>query len=137
MHGNITDPYIPIYGNKCIGLRYGTLDMHGNERTPTWTFLDSTVEKGENVMVLAEEVDWQVGEMIAVASTSFKPREGEHRTIIAVGTDLKTITLDAPFDYKHFAEIQWFGDEFIDTRAEVGLLSRNVVYRGDPETSGP
>jgi hypothetical protein len=58
MHGNITDPYLPIYGNKCIGLRYGTLDMHGIERTPTWTVLDSTVEKGENVMVLAEEVDW-------------------------------------------------------------------------------
>ena len=58
MHGNITDPYLPIYGNKCIGLRYGTLDMHGIERTPTWTVLDSTVESGDNVMILAEEVDW-------------------------------------------------------------------------------
>lgn len=58
MHGNITDPYIPIYGNKCIGLRFGTLDMHGNERTPTWTVLESTVEAGENVMVMSEEVDW-------------------------------------------------------------------------------
>jgi hypothetical protein len=50
---------------------------------------------------------------------------------------MRTITVDQPFLYKHFAEIQWFGDDFIDTRAEIGLLSRNVVYRGDPATSGP
>jgi hypothetical protein len=58
MHGAIDDPYLPIYGNKVIGVRYGTLDMHGIERTPTWTFLESTVEAGENVITLAEEVDW-------------------------------------------------------------------------------
>jgi len=43
--------------------------------------------------------------MIGIASTSFNPREGEHRVITAVAADKKTITLDAPFDYKHFAEI--------------------------------
>lgn len=58
MHGAIDDPYIPIFGNKCIGLRFGTLDMHGIERTPTWTFLESTVEAGGKVITLAEEVDW-------------------------------------------------------------------------------
>jgi hypothetical protein len=30
---------------------------------------------------------------------------------------------------------QTYGSEEIDMRAEVGLLSRNVVFRGDPETS--
>jgi hypothetical protein len=105
MHGSITDPYIPIFGNKCIGLRFGTLDMHGVERTPTWTFLESTVEAGGTIITLAEEVDWQVGETIAIAPTSFNPREGEHRTILAVADDKKTITLDMPLDYKHFAEI--------------------------------
>lgn len=44
MHGNVSSPYIPIYGNKVIGCRYCTLDMHGVKRTPTWTTLDSTVE---------------------------------------------------------------------------------------------
>jgi hypothetical protein len=46
MHSKIDDPYLPSYGNKCIGLRYGTLDMHGVAKTPTWTFLDATIEKG-------------------------------------------------------------------------------------------
>jgi len=43
MHSAVTDPYIPIYGNKVIGVRYGTLDMHGPVRTPTWTTLETTV----------------------------------------------------------------------------------------------
>lgn len=45
------------------------------------------------------------------------------------------ITVDAPFEFKHFAGVQYFGDEFIEMRAEVGLLTRNILYRGDPETS--
>jgi len=46
MHSKIDDPYIPIYGNKCIGLRFGTLDMHGVAKTPTWTTMEATVERG-------------------------------------------------------------------------------------------
>ena len=48
------------------------------------------------------------------------------------------ITLDEPLEYKHFAGVETVGsgaDDFIEMRAEVGLLTRNVVYRGDPETS--
>lgn len=32
MYGTISDPYLPLYGNKCIGLREATLDMHGAVR---------------------------------------------------------------------------------------------------------
>ena len=46
------------------------------------------------------------------------------------------ITLDKALEYKHFAMTQTFGTETMDMRAEVGLLSRNVRIRGDPETSG-
>jgi len=47
------------------------------------------------------------------------------------------ITLDEALEYKHFAMIQWYGNDYIDMRAEVGLLTRNVKYRGDPENSFP
>jgi hypothetical protein len=46
MHSKIDDPYLPIYGNKCIGLRYGVLDMHGVAKDPVWTTMEKTVEKG-------------------------------------------------------------------------------------------
>ncbi len=36
---------------------------------------------------------------------------------------------------KHFAATEKYGADFIEMRAEVGLLSRNVKYRGDTETS--
>jgi hypothetical protein len=50
-------------------------------------------------------------------------------------SDKPIITLDQPLDFKHFAATETFGEESIEIRAEVGLLTRNVVYRGDPETS--
>lgn len=137
MHGLLSDPYLPIYGNKVIGVRYGTLDMHGIERNITWSSLENTVEAGGSVITLQHAVDWQPGEMIAIASTSYEPREGEHRLIKSIDASRKVITLDEPLDYKHFAMTQCYDgqNECITMRAEVGLLTRNVVYRGDPETS--
>ena len=46
MHGNVADPYIPIYGNKVIAVRHGVLDMHGPVRTPAWTVMDTTANAG-------------------------------------------------------------------------------------------
>lgn len=48
MHGTVYDPYLPIYGNKVIAVRFGTLDLHGVERTPTWTLMETTAEAGSN-----------------------------------------------------------------------------------------
>ena len=97
MHGNISDPYLPIYGNKVIGVRFGTLDLHGVERTPTWTVLDHTAEAGSNQITLATAVDWKVGEQIAIASTSYDGRDADKRTIAAIdrtNPDKPVITLD-------------------------------------------
>jgi hypothetical protein len=43
MHGDQYSPYLPIYGNKVIGIRESTLDLHGVKREPTWTLLETTV----------------------------------------------------------------------------------------------
>jgi hypothetical protein len=140
MHGTVLDPYIPIYGNKVIALRFGTLEMHGIPRDKTWTLLDSTAAIGAKTITLNEKVDWKAGEQIAIASTSFNGRESEKRFITAVNNanPLKPIlTLDKALLYKHFAATETYGTDTIDMRAEVGLLTRNVVYRGDPETSTP
>lgn len=138
LHGSIYDPYIPIYGNKVLGVRHGQLDMIGVERTPTWTALSETAEAGATTITLKEAVDWVVGENIAIASGDYEGRHAEERTITAIDDtdpDAPILTLDKALVYQHFAELQIFGDEEIDTRSEVGLLSRNVRFRGDPETS--
>lgn len=140
MHGTIADPYIPIYGNKVIGLRFGTLDMHGVKREPAWTVLDKTADKGTNKLTLNQAVDWKVGEQIGIASTNYNGREGEKRIITAIdrtNINKPVLTLDVVTEFKHFAATETYGSDTIDMRAEVGLLSRNVVFRGDPETSTP
>lgn len=86
MHSTISDPYLPIYGNKCIGLRFGTLDMHGVKRSHAWSVLEETAEKGSDRITMAENVDWGVGDQVGIASTSYDGREGEKRTITAVET---------------------------------------------------
>jgi hypothetical protein len=64
--------------------------------------------------------------------------EAEEKTIVSVDNTnpLKPIiTLDSPLKFKHYAATETYGSDTIDMRAEVGLLTRNVVYRGDPATS--
>jgi cell migration-inducing and hyaluronan-binding protein len=112
--------------------------MIGTERTPTWTVLEQTVEAGQNKITLQREVDWKVGESIAIASTSFNGREAEERMITNIDNTDPTkpvLTLDRPLEFRHFADTETYGDVEIDMRAEVGLLSRQIVFRGDPETS--
>jgi len=140
MHGELSDPYIPLYGNKCIGLRNGILDMQGVKREPTWTVLETTAEANSTQITLRQAVDWQVGEEIAIASTNFEGRDSERRTITAIdrtNPDKPVLTLNEKLTHRHFAATETYGASEIDMRAEVGLLTRNVKFRGDPETSGP
>jgi hypothetical protein len=58
MHGLESDPYLPTYGNKVIGVRMGNLDMHGPVRTPTWTVMETTTEPGATQITLRVAVDW-------------------------------------------------------------------------------
>jgi len=45
------------------------------------------------------------------------------------------ITFSTGLSYKHYAGVETYGDDTLTMRAEVGLLSRNVKYRGDEATS--
>ena len=56
--------------------------------------------------------------------------ESEKCVISAIGMDGKTITLEEPLKYKHISISQTFGTTEVETRAEVGRLTRNVKYQG-------
>jgi len=102
MHSSVDDPYLPIYGNKVIGVRFGTLDMHGITRVPTWTSMETTAEAGENTITLQEAVDWVAGEEISIASSDYESRHAEKRTIVSVDNsnpDKPVLTLDAPLEW--------------------------------------
>jgi hypothetical protein len=114
MHSMLTDPYLPLFGNKCIGLTNGILDMHGPVRVPTWTTLNTTVEKGATTITLSVPVDWVAGEEIAIASTSFNGRETDKRTIVSIdktNAQNPVLVLDKALDYGHFAATETYGDK--------------------------
>ena len=52
MWGSKYTPNLPIFGNKVIGVHYGTLSMHGKLRSVTWTDLKVTAEAGATSITL-------------------------------------------------------------------------------------
>ena len=126
-----------MYGNKVIAVRNGRLEMHGPKRSHVWTDLKSTADVGATSITLNNvngiTLDWQVGEEIVIASTDFVGSHAEKRTITAV-TDRSTnpvISFEEPLLYKHYAGVETYGVDTLEMRAEIGLLSRSVKFKGD------
>ena len=146
MHGTKESAQLPTYGNKGIFVRFGTFDLHGVARDYTWTELATTVEKGKNQIVLNVKADWKVGEEIVIAPTDFDRDHAEVFKITGVdNTGTKSIlTLNTTTSYKHYSGLTTFTannannspmTKSLEMRAEVGLLTRNVVYKGADDDS--
>src|SRR6187200_2607891 len=113
--------------DRGIMLMGGTLNLHGENRTNTWTKLANTAAAGRTSIEVLSAAGWRVGDEIVLASTDFDPRQAERRTISAIRGN--TITLDKKLDFMHFGKITFDVDE----RGEVGMLSRNVVIQASPD----
>lgn len=138
MHGQERDPFLPIYGNKVTGVRFGQLEMHGNPRSHVWSELSSTADVGDTSITLniddASTLDWVAGEKIVIASTDFDGTHAEQRVITSVdatGDNKPILRFAEPLLYKHYAGEETYGSDTLEMRAEVGLLTRNVRYQGD------
>jgi hypothetical protein len=112
MHGDQTTPAIPTYGNKVIAVRKGQLHLVGQPREITWTMLEKSAEIYDTKITLMSQppnkFDWQVGERIVIASTSYNAEEAEERMITGVSTDpidpsKPVLTLDRALRFRHFA----------------------------------
>ena len=113
-------------------MRNGTLDFHGEYVPVTWTHLAETVPAGSLDIVLKQPVTWKAGDVIAIATTSDRNsmKENEEKTIASVSADGLTVTLTEPLTYQHISIVQTFGDRIVESRGEVGLLTRNILVRG-------
>ncbi|XP_053322520.1 fibrocystin-L [Spea bombifrons] len=133
LHGQIRSPELPLYGAKTLAVREGTLDLHGLPVPVTWTRLAQTAEAGTSTIILQKSVTWKVGDEIVIASTGHRhsQKENEKRTIKFISPDGTNLTLTEPLTYKHLGISVTLPDNTIfEARAEVGLLTRNVVVRG-------
>lgn len=135
-HELIRDLYSDFFlsvGAKVLALRDGIVDIHGMPTTPTWTKLETTAEVESSNITLIQPVNWTIGNQIIIATTGdqHSQRQSELRRIVDISSDQRTLILDRPLMYTHLGVTQDLNATTIDVRAEVGLLSHNVVFKGE------
>jgi G8 domain len=129
--GSDTAENIMGMGTKCLcAMGGGRLEVYGEDRL-SWTKLSSSVAPGSSEVRLLEAGNWRAAEKIVIASSSMNPNEAETVGIKSVSGDGKTLTLETALKYAHYGQLQTFDGKTLDERAEVGLLSRNIVIQGD------
>lgn len=132
LHGSFYDKQLPGFGNKAIGCHCCKFDMYGTPRLKTWSELTATANVGDTSITISDTVDWAVGEVIVIASTSTDHYEAERRTISTIDTVNKLITFDDPLLHQHLSVTETLdATHSFPMRAEVGLLTRNIVVTGD------
>uniref|UniRef100_A0AAX7VHS5 Polycystic kidney and hepatic disease 1 (autosomal recessive)-like 1 n=1 Tax=Astatotilapia calliptera TaxID=8154 RepID=A0AAX7VHS5_ASTCA len=133
LHGQLRSPELPVYGAKTLAVREGVLDLHGIPVPIPWTHLAQTANSGSKTLNLMKAVTWKVGDEIVIATTGHRHSQGENevRRIAAVSADGMTLTLTEPLNYTHLGVSVTLPDGTVfEGRAEVGLLTRNIVVRG-------
>ena len=130
IHGHVRSKEIPVYGAKSIALREGYLGLHGRHVLHTWTVITESANPGDTTLRLKHAVTWKPGDKIVIAPTGKNIREHEEVMITGVQEGGKLIQIYPALKYKHISIVQNIAGRTIETRAEVGLLTRNVVVQG-------
>ncbi|GBG62859.1 hypothetical protein CBR_g34230 [Chara braunii] len=79
----------------------GNLDMHGLERTYTWSQLAKSAPEGSRILEIRDPVDWKVGDMIVVAPSRWDPDEAERAKIVAISGNRRVLTIDQGLRFPH------------------------------------
>jgi hypothetical protein len=146
---------LPVFGSKVLACYACRLDMHGAP-TVAWTELAATAFAGDNQLNLTEPVDWAPGARVVIATTDFESPLSSHSEVATVDAvlgggrivRLRDVTCcptytnsGTPTDcatsaglmWPHLGETRTFDGREVAFRAEVGLLSRNIVVQGDTD----
>ena len=135
--GPSTDNIMGMGARVFGGMSGATIEMFGEPRT-AWTRLDATALKDSVTLTLADAPsNWRAGMDIVIGSSSENPRHSEVRRIAAINGTI--VHLDSPLEFSHFGEQQTYANGkqtwTVDTRAPVGLLSRNITVEGGADSA--
>ena len=127
---------IPV-GAKTLG-GYGSIEMHGCPRDHYYAYMETTVQPGANKITLDRDVDWKVGEEIAIATSTFEHKETEFFMID--GKNGREITLNTTVAFRKtgidtVVDGAWNTDG-LHMGSEVIILSRNIVVDGADGANG-
>ena len=153
MYGHPKSVELPTFGAKVIACYKCTMDIHGAPQQ-SWTLLSETAHPGASEIKVMDAVTWPVGAKIVIATTDFESPSSSHTevaTIASVSQDGKTLGLTdirvchtysnnglplicderSTLKYPHLGAAKTFDGRELEFRAEVGLLSRNIIIEGD------
>lgn len=152
--GTATDPYLrksvitltddvdsdesPSMGFKFLAAHMGgEIQMHGSPAI-SWSQLGANAVAGSTQITMKEPVNWKIGDEIVIAPSRWYNQtriEAEKRIIDSISTDRTVLTLDTALQYPHHGTVQSFSEGGrnweVDLRAEVGLLTHNILIQGD------
>lgn len=119
-------------GAKVFGVMDGIVDIHGRPVARSWTKLNADAAAGATDIEVAEETGWKSGDPIVIATSS--PDMSEYDLLEVSAINGNRLTLNHPLAHSHYGKPRSVGATPIDVRAEVGMLRRNVVIRGDADS---
>ncbi len=118
-------------GNKFLmAMDGGKLSLHGASATKlSWMVIDADANPGDtSVLLAADPTGWTVGDQLALAPSGYIPTEAEKLTITAI--EGRRVSFTPALQFRHFGRLQTIAGRSVDMRAEIGLLTRNIVLRG-------
>jgi hypothetical protein len=121
-----------LSNRQVLAVRDGSVRLHGLPKQPTWTVLNATANVGDTSITVNGPVNWQVGDRIVIASSSFYATDVDEATVTNVmavgpeGSAAVRLDLDVPLLYTHLGEVVRVpgNDHVLDMRAEVAVLNR-------------
>ena len=98
----------------------------------------ATAKIGDSGILLKESVSWPIGSQIVIATTGDKFSVGQSETATILDTNGTYLKLDKPLMFEHLSISRQvkLGDPLrLPIEAEVGLLSKNIVFQGSVDQS--
>lgn len=105
----------------------GTLSLHGTERTRYVRLAADAPLASSTITLAGDVVGWQVGDLLAITTSSFNP-DAEEVVISAITG--RTITLKSPLKKLHLARTKQYGTKTVCSSSFCLLagLSRLCMY---------
>jgi hypothetical protein len=120
---------LDLFFNKNVYITF--VIILGNPTPSTWTLLGETAEVGDTTLQLqVEPNNWRVGDYIVVASTGDHMSQHQNEKVEITAITGNTITFKPALEYRHLGITEVYGSTSLELRAEVGLLTHNIIFRG-------
>ena len=123
-------------GAKALGV-FGRLQLFGKRHNVHWTRLSKTINVGDNIVELVDQVDWEKGDEILITTTTFESKQAEKFIIKSIENGGKTLELEASALHRHIGVEYSISRFHFRLGAKIALLTRNIRIEGanDPARS--